>query len=272
MENPDLMATKKPKTTVPAKPKGKTVSTEFLLLFYDACIREKSPIAVAKILDISKTTLVAWVKKFPVLRTARAIADNKRETAYTFSDYIHKHLSEEAQSIWDDIKFWDDADNATSKVRAILEGKTKRIRQELFIHALVDRGFDLSKACHLIGVSRLTLEQWKNRDFEFLQLLEELEWHKCNFFESALVDLVADGNPAAVLFVNRTKNASRGYNEKLLIEHGGSIGVTFNIEELNLSIECRKELLGAIREQKKAVQLAEENSKAIDVKSIPPGS
>ena len=81
-------------------------------------------------------------------------------------------------------------------------------------------------------------------------MIEEIEWHKCNFFEEALVDLVAMRNPGAVMFVNRTKNADRGYSEKIQVEHSGAIATSVSVDELELPMETRKELLRAVRASK----------------------
>lgn len=253
-----------PKTKSTGKRK---ISTEFLLLFYDAHLRERDLTVVAAMLDISKPTLMKWTANYPELQLAKRIAEEKKAKASTLGDYVYKSLSPEARAAWDEIQFWDDSRGSADRINDILSGKTVRLKQELYIHALISRGFNASEACRLSGVSRDSLDKWKINDPHFLQLVEEIEWHKCNFYESALVDLVGEGNPAAVIFANRTKNAHRGYNEKLVIEHGGSIGLSFNVEELNLSIECRKELLGAIRERKRSIERADENKKAIDVTS-----
>lgn len=55
------------------------------------------------------------------------------------------------------------------------------------------------------------------------------------------------------MFVNRTLNSDRGYNEKIAIEHrhSGTVNHVFTrAKDLNLNLEARKEILRAIREKK----------------------
>jgi len=251
-----------------AKPKTpRPVKAEKLLIFYDAHLRETNHAKIAAVIGLSKDGYDKKVARHPELQMARRMAEEKRAKTHTLEDYVLHNLSPEARAVWEEIQFWDDARGKLDKINDILEGRTVRLKQEIFIQALISRGYNNSEACRLSGVSRNTVDGWKRNDMHFLQLLEEIEVHKCDFFEQSLVDLVAEGNPAAVMFANRTKNAHRGYNEKLTVEHGGQVGVSFNIEQLDLSIECRKELLNAIREQKKAAEVANENRKAIDVQS-----
>jgi hypothetical protein len=134
-------------------------------------------------------------------------------------------------------------------IEKIFSGKAVQLRQQLFIHALCHTGFDLSKACRMVGINRMLIEQWR-RDAEFLQLLEEVQFHKKNFFEKALIGLVAEGHPGAVVFVNRTLNADRGYSEKLEVNHSGSVGnQSFALDDLDLDLETRKKILLAIRKR-----------------------
>jgi Zn ribbon nucleic-acid-binding protein len=160
---------------------------------------------------------------------------------------VFGHLSKEAQKVWDEIQFWGENKVSSEKVEGVLVGQQKRLRQELFIHALVRQNFDLSSACAMVHLSASTIARWKYTDLEFRQLVEEIEWHKKNFFERALVDLVEERNPAVVIFANRTKNADRGYNEKVSVEHSGRVDVgLIDIDSLDLDLETRRKILTAM--------------------------
>jgi hypothetical protein len=201
-------------------------------------------------MKVTEQSMFNWYKDSPHIRLARKMAEEKRGHKVDFSGYVLNRLSPEARETWNQIKLHK-KDPTFAKIDAILDGKPKRIRQELFIHALVSSNFDLSTACRIVGISKNTLEFWRRNDLEFLQLIEEIQWHKKNFFEHALMDLVEFRNPAAVMFVNRTMNADRGYTEKLQLEHSGGIDTTgINIEDLDLDLDTRKKLLEAIRKQK----------------------
>ncbi len=235
----------------PRHPVKKEVTTEFLLTFYETFLREYEITKIAAALDTTPGTLEKWIEKFPELKEARELATKRRKQTTSFTNYIFKHLTPEAKQIWENIQFWEEANGcANERIAAILSGRPTKLRQEIFIHALITYGFNLSEACRIACVPRATVEQWRKDDYEFLQLIEEIEWHKCNFFEQALVDLVAIGNPGAVLFCNRTRNADRGYTEKLQLEHTGNVSVGVDVDQLNLPIETRKQILAALREQK----------------------
>src|SRR5690606_14891883 len=109
--------------------------------------------------------------------------------------------------------------------------------QQLFCHALLHTAYDISKACHMVGISFNTLNKWRN-DLEFLQMLEEVQFHKKNFFENALIGLVGESHPGAVIFANRTLNADRGYSDKLELTHETKETgrMNFDIADLDLDV------------------------------------
>jgi len=234
----------------PRRPARKQVSIEFLLLFYEAFLREYEITKIATALETTVGTLQQWIEKFPELKEAKELAESRRKEQSSFSGYVFKHLSPEAKKVWDKITFWSGSDSTNEKIDQILSGQPTKLRQEIFVHALISNAFNLSEACRIACVSRQTVETWRKSDYAFLQMIEEIEWHKRNFFEEALVDLVAMRNPGAVMFVNRTKNADRGYSEKIQIEHSGQIASSVSIDELELPMETRKELLRAVRATK----------------------
>ncbi len=236
-------------------------SLEFILDFYDAWLRTDNMGKVCEALQISSSNVMcAWLKRYPELKKAKEMADKRRGTTDTFSGYIFKHLSKEAQAIWEQVKFWDES-SAYEKIETVLGGQTKRIRQELFIHALVSSSFDVSEALRMVAVPRKTYDHWRYSDLEFRQLVEEIQWHKKNFFEHALIDLVESRHPAAVLFVNRTVNSDRGYSEKLEVQHSGAIAhVDFTIDELPLDVETKRKILEAIRTKKQQTALEVEST------------
>jgi len=219
---------------------------EFILRFYDACLRDADISHVAKALDRNHQVLRKQIKADPELQLAKTLADQNRKMpgdGLELKDYILERLSPDARKVWEDIQFWEDN---TGKIDAILNGKSKRIKQELFIHALVSTCFDVSASCKMVGVSRNSLEMWKH-DIDFRQMLDDVQWHRKNFFESALLDLVQLRNPAAVMFVNRTQNRDRGYGEKIEVDHTGIAGTGIDIDELDLDLDTRKKILEAVR-------------------------
>lgn len=228
---------------------GKKPTLEWVLVFYDAWLREGDESKVAAALDVRLETLRSWLNSKPEFKLAKEMADQRRGTRDTFQGYIFQHLSPEAKEIWDKLQFWQET-SSYERINVILGGKPKRIRQELFIHALVSSNFSLSEACRISGVSYSQMDDWRRYDAEFRQLIEEIQWHKKNFFERALIDLVEERHPGATIFVNRTINADRGYTEKIQVEHSGNIGEGLSVDDLDLDLETKRKILAAIRKKK----------------------
>ena len=246
--------------------KERQVPLEALLEYFEVLLRDPSASCqkIAAAMDISPHTLLAWERTKPELALVRKRAEERGGSTRTFSDYVFKSLSPEAQKVWTEIKLWAEHTDYQRKITVITSGLCKRLRQELFINALVHTNFDMSKACQMTGTPYRTLKLWREKDLEFAQLVDEIQWHKKNFFEKALLDLVEVRHPLATIFVNRTVNADRGYSEKLRVEHSTDSG--FRFEDLDLDIETKKKVLEAIR-KKQAVVTAPLPRKALPAPS-----
>jgi hypothetical protein len=108
----------------------------------------------------------------------------------------------------------------------------------------------------MMNMSRKTFENWVTHEPEFGELMNEIHEHKKNFFEAALVGLVASGDSSATIFVNKTFNKDRGYNDKIELSVEGSVQhehvhahvhAHISVDELDLSLEVKREILQAIR-------------------------
>jgi hypothetical protein len=134
-------------------------------------------------------------------------------------------------------------------IEELLDGHGIRAKQHLFIYALTQSMFNVSASMRKLGIARNTYEAWKTSDPEFAELVREIHWHKENFFESALIGRVASGDTAAIIHVAKTKLRDRGYNEKIEIEHTGSINHehTINVIDLDLPLDVRRTILEAVR-------------------------
>lgn len=229
----------------------KELTPRLLLDFYDACLREKKTDKIAACFEVDWATVVDWMKKWPELAMAKQLAEERRKGRNTLSGYVFSRLSREAQDAWDKITFWDGHTSASEKIEDLLSSQPVSLRQELFIHALVSSNFDVSSACRLVNTNLATINIWK-QDLAFRQLIDEIQWHKKNFFESALIGLVEQNHAGAVMFVNRTMNKDRGYGEKVEIQHTGQVDVNtgFDFEELDLDLETKEKILDAIRRKK----------------------
>lgn len=241
--------------------KKKPVSTEMLLEFYDAQLRHVSDIECANKLGITPTALHYRIQHSPALQYARQLALDKRKSTATLQDYVYKRLSKDAQQVWTDINFWSDTTSAYDKIEAIMTGKSETLRQELFIHALICHSFDVSTACYVTNTSRARLVRWNN-DFDFRQLILEIQDHKANYFEKALVELVGERNPTAVIFANKTINAKRGYTDKLILEHTGSIQTGIDIDKLDLPLDVKRVILNALKAAEAKQVKSDENKES----------
>lgn len=225
-------------------------SLRFILDVYDAFLREQDIIKVSEALGIpeSNGTLCHWIKTNKHLKLAKELADERRGKNNSLANYILGNLSPKAKKIWAEIEFFVEADEPTTPRQ--MQNVSASIRKEIFLQALITCSYNFSKACRIAGINRFTYEGWSNTDIEFRELVQEIQRHKKDFFENALMDLVELRYPGAVMFVNRTINADRGYNEKLTIEHTGTVGV--NIDGLELDLDTKKKLLDAIRRKKQS--------------------
>lgn len=211
---------------------------------------------IARVLGISKPTFLQWEKSQKTekrlfkqaLILGRKAYRGRGKKVKNFRDYVFQRLSTELKIIWNEINRLDEAETGVEKIEAILMNQGKRVRQHLFIYAWTASNFSISQALRKVNISRGTFESWKNHDPDFLKLIDEINWHKKNFFEDSLTQLVAGGDTSATIFANETLNKDRGYSKKMDIDINQTITQsTVNIDELELPLETRKQLLQAIR-------------------------
>ena len=211
---------------------------------------------IAQAVGVNPTTLKAWMKTHPeveaAVRLGRGVARGPNATA-EFFDFVYKRMSREQQELWDEMHAIDrDKDErhvARKKLEKLFRGRDTRFRQSMFLHALVKSNFNVSEACRMVNVPMGTVSTW-GRDPKFAKLMDEIEEHKKNFFENALVKKVKEGDTAAVLFVNRTKNKDRGYGDgKVEVEHTHTFRQNVNLDELDIPADRVREILDAVREK-----------------------
>lgn len=237
----------------------------FLIDLYDAFLREPSIEKVGHTLGVDHDhngSLHAWLKRYPDLKMVKELADERRGNTHSMANYVLGKLSPEARKIWDQMKFWLEGEMPEK----ITHNLSETLRKELFIHALIHTSYNISRACQLVGIRRDSVANWTTQDPEFRHLMLEVNETKKDFFENALMDLVEERYPGAVLFVNRTINRDRGYGEQMVVDHTGNVGVTgIDLESLDLDLETRRKILDAVRRKK-----AEEkkvNGEVIDVET-----
>lgn len=170
-------------------------------------------------LGVSITTFEKWKNVRPAFRQALLQARSKdRSHVETFSQFIHGRLPAAAKRLWEEMEqaeriFEEGGDDRRDAVIDMIATQGKRLRQQLFVHALVCSNFQVSFACRRTGISVPEVKGWASKDAGFAELLAGVQQCKKDFFEGALIDLVAKRDSAAVIFVNKTVNKDRGYGE-----------------------------------------------------------
>jgi len=228
----------------------------FIIRAYELIKSGLTEAQAARALGISKPTFLDWERKKKSFRSAVQLGRNAYRNGngqvLSFRDYVFQRLSANLKELWNKINKLDEADSGVEKIEAILSGQGKEVRQHLFIYSWTASNFSISQALRKVNISRSTFDLWKNKDPDFAALVDEIDWHKKNFFEDHLCTLVAGGDTTATVFANRTYNRQRGYNEKFDVEvSGGLQNTVVNVEEMNLPIDVRKEILKSLRLQQK---------------------
>ena len=91
-----------------------------------------------------------------------------------------------------------------------------------------------------LGVSRTAVFNWV-QEYELKGIVEEARENRLDFVESALDNLIKKGDTAAIIFFLKTQGRSRGYSEKVDVEHTGKDGgaIQFDVKQMTTD-ELRK--------------------------------
>lgn len=93
----------------------------------------------------------------------------------------------------------------------------------------------VTTAAKKVGIERTTHYRWMKDDDQYKNQVEDIQNVVLDFAESALYKMVENHNPAATLFLLKTKGKKRGYIERQEIEHSSDVetNVTFEIHKRN---------------------------------------
>lgn len=122
--------------------------------------------------------------------------------------------------------------------------------------------FNVAHACRVVGVSPQAVAAWRKKDPKFQRLMETVKEAKKDFCDDALMDLVGARDPAAVIFVNKTLNRDRGYDQRVTVHMEGSVNQNHTISVKELSVDAKRMLLEEMRA--KAARQLEDRSNVID--------
>jgi hypothetical protein len=239
---------------------------------YDLALTGLKSKSIAAALGVTPTRFSQWKRMHPILRYAlkrarKRVKDSKGKTL-SFKDYVFQRLPDKLQALWDEIMELDEADSGQAAIEALLKKNGTRARQNIFVHAMTSSNFSLSQALHKANMSKALLDYWIKTEPEFALLLEELNWHKKNFFEDKLSQLIDGGDPMCTVFANRTYNKDRGYGETKMqhLHVTGEVQSTtvLKLDELDLPPEITSMILDQIMHRKKIVStVVKEETKAL---------
>lgn len=235
---------------------------EFYVKAYEYARSGESDAAIGKLLGVAAQTIKSWKKQKPAFKNA--IAKGRRLSGHkdgmgSIKDYIYKRLPSELQELWNYLEEADHDDaSQIERMESMLEDAGIRVRQHLFINALISSNFNKGKALRFVNTSYKTLNQWIKNDPEFGELIDAVHESKKDFFEASLCSAVKRGETAAIIFANETLNRDRGYGRKVQvqgeIEHKHEHQHTHQMvswQDLDLSVAVQREILKALREHEK---------------------
>jgi hypothetical protein len=225
---------------------------------------------IASLVGVSFQAFQLWREKHELV--VEAIKQGKAEytrngKTQTFKEYVFDRLPEHLKELWDQIDACEEKQNGPERIDALLNDQGKKARQHLFLYALTASSFNASEAMRKVCINRATLNHWKDNDPDFATLMDEIHWHKGNFFENTLINACQNQEPAAIIFANRTFNKDRGYGAKLEVEVSGQVNhihAVVDLDKLSLSIECRKEILAAVKQQEEVKRLEQSRGDVVD--------
>jgi hypothetical protein len=208
--------------------------------------------AIARVMDITSNRFVKWKRDRPEVAQALALARKEAPMDNSFVRYFYSQLDPRLQALWNEIENANNLGGGIAQLDAILGDHGTKARQSLYLHALISSHFSPTRAMEKVGIDKRTLDHWINNDPDFPELVEQIQYHKKNYFEEALVKLVEAGDKSAILHANRSVNRDRGYgrHSDMTVTVNGNVNHNhvLDLSELNLSLACRTEIANALRE------------------------
>lgn len=217
---------------------------------YELAGQGMSDTKIANTLDVPTRTFQHWKQTKVALRNALRRARRSSSKSKTFQDYVFGRLPPRLQELWGHVKELNRRKDVAA-LEQMLQDAGEKARQELFVYALTRFHFNPTKAGKLVCVGAKKFKEWC-LDPEFAELVQEVEWHKLNFFEDAVIDAVQRGDRGMVRFVAETRLQERGYGKTLNVkhDHGGTVEhvhTSVPLDELDLPLAQRRAILEALR-------------------------
>jgi hypothetical protein len=244
---------KSDKTAQPLKKKDVTGWKDaFIVDAYEMARDGASRKEIAVALGVNfKTFKNRWLINRPLLRYAidRGKAYRLKMMEQTLSQKTEEALSPKVRGLWEQIKEASEIGSAFDVIHSLLHDETDAVRQKLWLQAVINFDFDVKTACQVTGITKRTIDRWTREDPDFLELVDEVMWHKKNFIEAKLLALVKNGDSRAAIFASQTLNADRGYGKESKIKIEGSIthNHVMSIGRLNLDTDTLLKIEDAMK-------------------------
>lgn len=142
-------------------------------------------------------------------------------------DQNTQFLSDMAQAIKEEVK----TKSYKKKVKGL------RGRKKLMVEALISSYGIISDACRKTGVPRQTHYQWLKDDSRYKEACQHSEQVLKDLGEKALLGLLVEKNPQAVIHFNKTKNRDRGYGDYIQTEEMNNKPRKIELEIINTNIK-----------------------------------
>jgi len=237
-------------------------SPDMYYIIYDLASKGLPNTKICEELGINQSTMANWLRQpkiqgftppdGPTLKRCLAEARKpkpKDDSVATFLEFVFDRLPDHLKGLWEEINACDQAPQGQKRKTQILRMQSKRILQHLFLYAFCQTNFNISNACQVISITRETYIQW-TKEINFKRLMLEINEAKKDFFESQLVKAAKKGDTKAIIFANKSLNKDRGYTEKTIVEHTGTIThshTMINLDELYLPVNIRMAVLQAVK-------------------------
>lgn len=92
--------------------------------------------------------------------------------------------------------------------------KTMLARQRAFIENLPLHGFNITRTCKKLSISRARFYEWRDNDPKFREQYEAVTEAQLDEWEECLHRNIKSGSEASVIFGLKTRGKGRGYVEK----------------------------------------------------------
>lgn len=229
---------------------------------------------IVNTLGWSMGTLKRFMRLKPLLKEKLEEALRTQGHRQTYKEYVYNLLPDKLKRVWDKLKEMEKQEVGVSRVEALLSKYGKDVRQHLFLYALTELQFNVSRACKRVNVTLHTFRKWCEEDPDFAELVDEMNFHKGNFFEEHFIKLIQAGDSAATIHAMKTYNRERGYNDKQEITVTGEFThkhQMVTMEELdNMEPEQLQKIMEAIENKKEPKAITQVPSEEVIEEVVTP--